>query len=206
MATSITKAGEKLSNNNLIIILVLVTMLVLGITGFAANLLVKSIGVDSKVVGAKAKAESQLKDDLKVAPNLVSAYDALGPEGAILDDAMPTTADFPALIVLLENVTTDAGMRLKNVTPAPTGNLAGVAPDAPGSTPTVKTYPFIINVDGRFDSIVTLLDHLEKSARPMKVTGLHFAGSGNALSGEIDITTYYQPKSELPFSKEQIKK
>jgi Tfp pilus assembly protein PilO len=206
MATKTVKPGEQLSNNNLIIVMMLVTLLVLGVTGFAANLLVQSIGVDNKVVGAKAKAESQLKDDLKVAPNLVSAYDALGPEGAILDDALPTTADFPALIVLLENISTDAGMKLKNVTPATTGLLAGVTPDAPGATPAVQTYPFVINVDGRFDSILTLLDHLEKSARPMKVTGLHFAGSGNALSGEIDIQTYFQPKSELPFSKEQIKK
>jgi Tfp pilus assembly protein PilO len=205
MATKITKAGEQLSNNNLIIIMLLVTLLVLGISGFAANLLVKSIGTDSKVVGAKAKAESQLKEDLKVAPNLVSAYDALGPEGAILDDALPTTADFPALIVLLENITTDAGMKLKTIAPTTAGTVAP-APDAPGSTPAVQTYSFIVNVDGRFDSIMTLMDHLEKSARPMRVTGLHLSGSGNALSGEIDLDTYFQPKSELPFSKEQIKK
>jgi hypothetical protein len=186
--------------------MLLVTLLVLGVSGFAAKTLVASIGVDNKVVGAKAKAEQQLKDDIKVAPNLVSAYDSLGPEGAILDDALPTTADFPALIVLLENIATDAGMKLKSVTPAAIGATVPSSAGSLAQTPSPQAYAFTINVDGRFDSLMTLLDHLEKSARPMHVTGLHLSGSGSSLSAEVDLNTYYQAKSELPFSKEQIKK
>jgi hypothetical protein len=39
----------------------------------------------------------------------------------------------------------------------------------------------------------------------MRVIGMQMNGSGSALSGEVDIQTYYQDRAQLPLTKEAIK-
>jgi hypothetical protein len=129
--------SKQLSNNNLMIIMVLVTLLVLGATGLVGKALVASIVRDTKVVSAKNKADKQLKDDLAAAPNLVNNYQRLGASANILADALPNNSDFPGLIVLLENMSNDSGVSLKSVAPSTSSGATGTA--AAASTPTAPT-------------------------------------------------------------------
>lgn len=127
---------QQLSNNNLMIIMVLITLLVLGATALIGKALVTSIVRDTNVVSAKNKADKQLKDDLAAAPSLVQAFQGLGQSANTLADALPTTSDFPGLIVLLENISNDSGMTLKSVSPSAsttgaTGTTATTTPTAP---------------------------------------------------------------------------
>jgi hypothetical protein len=212
-----TTQKPAMSNNNLVIVMVLITFLVIGAGGIITKILISSILLDSKVVAAKQKADKQLDEDKKNAPDLVNAYRDLGDQAGKLDDALPTTADFPALIVELENVSRAAGIALKSVNPAVASGSAvttGVPTSTGGSgssgsgsvnTPSPQPYSFSINFTGNYDSAIRLMARLETSARPMTVTGWQFSGSGQSLTGEIEVTTYYQDKATLPFSTETIK-
>jgi Tfp pilus assembly protein PilO len=112
-----TTKTEKLSGNNLMIVLLLVTFLVVGISALLARALTGSIVLDTKVVKAKTTANKNLTADLTAAPQLVQAYSALGPEAQTLSDALPNDSDFPGLIVTLENMSNAAGLKLKSVAP-----------------------------------------------------------------------------------------
>lgn len=222
-SNKVAKQTEQLSGNNLIIVLTLITFLVVGIAVLAAKALIGSIVLDNKVLAAKSKANNTLQKDVDAAPKLVDAYTALGSQAGEIADGLPNTSDFPGLLVVLENMTNDAGVRLKTVAPAASASSLG-ATSGTASTPTTSTssgttsgsgdasqapqpqpFDFSMNFDGRYDTMLKLLDHLEKSARPMRITGLQITGSGSALSGQMDVETYYQDKAQLPFTTETIK-
>lgn len=208
---------ENLSNSNLFIVLLLITLLVLGVSALLTKSLVTGIIRDTKIASADKAADDQLKKDLEAAPSLVSAHKALGTSSDVLANALPNTVDFPSLIVMLENMTNDAGVNLKSVSPSinsGTGDTAGAGTETTttgataatsSTTPSPQAYPFSVTLDGTYDSLVKFLGNLEMSARPVRVVGLQLNGSGSSLSGQLDLNTYYQDKATLPFSKETIK-
>jgi Tfp pilus assembly protein PilO len=206
-----TDSKQQLSSNNLIVVMLLITFLVVGISVLVSKALITSIRLDTKVVSAKGKAEKQLKEDITAAPKLVDAYAALGSQAGVLADALPNTSDFPSLIVTLENMTAGAGIRLKAVAPS----LAAAATDSTGAPvattgdnslePTPQSYPFSITLDGNYPALLKLLDELEKSARPMRIMSMVLNGSGSTMSAQMEMETFYQDKAELPFGKETIK-
>jgi Tfp pilus assembly protein PilO len=201
---------ENISNNNLMIILLLISLLVVGASALIVKTLFTSIVRDTKVVTAKSAADKQLKDDLDAAPKLVDSYATLGTQATVLADALPNGIDLPSLIVSVENMTADAGLKLKTVAPAQvavdaTGAGAGSTNTDASSAPAPQVYPFSVTFDGTYASLQKFLSDVETSARPMRVTGVQINGSGSALSGEIDMETYYQDKAQLPFSTETIK-
>jgi Tfp pilus assembly protein PilO len=207
VATS-TDPKQQLSNNNLMVVMVLISLLVVGVSGFVAKSLIASIQLDKKVLDYKSAADKQIKADVKAAPKLVDAYAALGDQAGTLADALPNTADFPSLIVALENMSKDTGTSIKSVAPAVTSSAPGATSTAPTASvlkPVPHSYPFTITFDTTYATLQQLLDHFEKSARPMRVVSLKLNGSGSALSGTMDVETYYQDKAELPFSEVTVK-
>jgi hypothetical protein len=216
-----TKPTDKLSSNNLLMVLLLVSLLIVGATALVAKSLIQGIVRDSSVLSKMNAAESILTKNLDSAPQLVSAYANLSvATRATLTDALPTTSDFPGLIVALENISSDSGSTLKNVSPGqvsldPNANAtaagtvttttAAAASDGAVPVPAPKTYNYTIAFDGTYASLQKFLGDLELYTRPMRVTSLKLSGSGTALSGTVDVQTFYQDKASLPFGKETVK-
>jgi Tfp pilus assembly protein PilO len=195
---------NKLSGNNLMIVLLLVSLLAVGAAGLISKSLISSIVINTKVVNAKNKAESNVKSDLTAAPQLVSAYSALGSEATTLSDSLPTTVDFPSLLVEIENMSTGAGLVVKQISPA-VSNAVPTSTTSSAQASTPQSVSYTMNYDGTYQAVQTMLTDLQTSARPVRVTGLTVSGSGSSISGEIDFETFYQPQSALPFSTETIK-
>ena len=198
---------EQLSGNNLVIIILLITLLVVGVTGLVGKSLVTTIFRDKKVLDKKVTAEEQLTKDIDAAPKLVDSYQQLKEKAGVLADALPGDPDFPSLIVTLENMTRSAGLKLKSVTPSQAVVAdAGVAATADVSVaPAPQPYKFTIVITGSYPSLIKMLGGLETSARPMRVLDIQLTGGGNSLTGLVDVETYYQDKAQLPFSKESVK-
>jgi hypothetical protein len=196
-----------------------VTFLAVGGTALVAKFMVASIQLDAKVLQKKGVANKNLDTDLDAAPKLVDAYNALDTKAGVLADALPTTVDFPALIVEMENIANGSGLKLKTVAPelasqlgtssaaAAPASSSGAAPVATSgaSEPTPQPYTFTLSYDGTYDSLVRLLTSLETSARPMRVIGVQATGSGSALSGVVDVQSYYMDKAQVPISQETVK-
>ncbi|MDB5179068.1 MAG: hypothetical protein JWN01_1011 [Patescibacteria group bacterium] len=214
MATS-TKARQELSNNNYFIVILLITLLVLGVTGVGAKMLIGSIVRDGKVLTAKNKASTQLEKNLVAAPKLVENFKALGTMNALIADSLPTEPDFPGLIAMMENLSAESGITLKSIAPSSgaavattvpvAGGAAPVAASTRGVAPTPQTSSFNAAFDGTFASFQRLIANLEASARPVKVTSLQLSGSGGSLAVQFEGTTYYQDKATVPFRMEAVK-
>jgi hypothetical protein len=201
---------QKLTGNNFIIVMLLISLLVVGVSGLVVKTLFTAIKRDLKVAQAKSKADKQLTQDLDNAPRLVDAFNSLGSKKALLQDALPNTVDFPSLIVELENMTGAAGIKLKSVDPsnvnaADSGAGSTPAPTSGSTAPSPQAYDFSITIDTTYDNLQKFLQNLETSARPTRVVGLQVSGNGSSLSGQMDLETYYQDKAQLPLGKETIK-
>ncbi|HEX3082144.1 MAG TPA: hypothetical protein VHQ86_02735 [Candidatus Saccharimonadia bacterium] len=203
-----------MSSNNLIIVVLLITLLVVGVAVFAGKSLVTTIARNTTVVSKKSAADKQLQSDVTAAPKLVDAYNGLGDKSRTIADALPNTADFPSIIVTLENMTNLSGLTLKSVTPGLVQSADDESADTAGSAgqtasiniiPSPKTYKFQLEVTGNYEGLKKFLKEIETSARPMRVNGIHLAGGGSSLSGQLDVETYYQDKAILPFGKETVK-
>jgi Tfp pilus assembly protein PilO len=206
---AVTSNQEKLKGNNLYIVLVLVSLLIVGATAIIAKSLIGTISINTKVVTAKDTANKQLGADLQAAPQLVDSYEALGSQQQTLNDALPNDVDFPDLLVTLDNISNNSGVTLKAVSPDQSGTATTTLPSAPSTgsvnAPQPQTYGFSISVEGSFASLGRLLNAIETSARPMRVVGVQISGTGSDVTCSFDIDTYYQGAGQLPFSTESIK-
>src|SRR4029077_13044200 len=112
---------QQMSNSNLLIVMILVTLLVVGVTTFAVKFLWGAITLDNRVLNEKNVADKQLTEDVENAPKLINDYNSLGADATTLADALPSSSDFPSLIVTLENLTNSAGVQLlRGVSATPT--------------------------------------------------------------------------------------
>ncbi len=212
-ATKTTVKAENLSNNNLMIVMLLISLLAVGVSVLVGKSLVTTIVRDTTVVKKESAADKQLSSDKDAAPKLVDAYGQLNDKTKLVADALPTEPDFPSLIVTLENMAKTAGVTLKSVTPAQAGASsvdASAGATAAASTdtsvaPTPQSYKFGISFSGTYASLTKFLTVIETSARPMRVLDMQLAGGGSALSGQFDVETFYQGKAQLPFGKETVK-
>lgn len=202
-----TSNQEKLKGNNLYIVLLLVSLLVVGATAIIAKSLIGTISTDTKVVAAKTTANNQLSTDLQAAPQLIDSYQSLGSQQQTLSDALPIYSDLPDLLVTLENMSNSSGLTLTSVAPdISAGASVAVTPGAPSSSLSQpQPYGFTIALVGSYASVGRMLTQLETSARPMRVVGLQLSGTGSDLTVNLQIDTFYQAASQLPFSTETIR-
>lgn len=209
MPASSKDQPKQMSNNNLIIIMALISLLVVGASVLIGKALVTSIVRDTKVISAKSKADKQAKDDVAAAPNLVNAYNAMGSSANTLSDALPTSADEPSLLVALENMGNDSTLTVKSISSATASvgsSAAATGVPTSGSAAVAPTeYDFVVDYVGTYSALQKFLNDIEQSVRPMRVTGISMNGTGSSLTGEIDAATYWQDKAQLPFSTETIK-
>lgn len=208
------KAVENLSSNNLLIVLLLISFIVVGTTGLVSKTLIVGLIRDTKVLKAENKANDILDKNIEAAPKLVTAYHELGANSTrVLEDALPEKSNLPGLIVALENIANESNTSFKSIAPAQfTSALLGTtastsASSTSGAVPSAKpqTYAFTMAFDGSYASVQRLMADLESYTRPMRVTAIKMSGSGSALNGTVDIETYYQEKATLPLAKENIK-
>ena len=188
------------------IVMLLISLLAVGATVLIGKSLVTSIIRDNTVIKKKVAADKQLTSNLQAAPQLVESYGSLGDKAGLVADALPTRVDFPSLIVTLENMTNNSGLKLKSVAPTVADAVEAVgAGGDPSTPPSPKTYKYAINFSGSYDGLTRFLGLVETSARPMRVVDLQITGSGSALTGQMDLETFYQDKAQLPFGTETVK-
>ncbi len=211
--------NQQMGMSNYLVVVVLVSLLVLGVTAVLGNSLVRGIILDTKVISAKGAANVQLDSDITAAPQLVSAYQSLGATQQLILDALPTTSDLPGLMALLENLSGSAGVTLKSISPSqanattvigangPTNGTVSNSRGGSGSVVPPASQPLEVDLSftGTYSALLQLLTGLERSSRPMHVNSIQLTGSGSGLNITVDLTTYYQDAAQLPFSTKVVK-
>jgi Tfp pilus assembly protein PilO len=217
---------SEVGTNSYIAMLVGILVVLVMICAIAANSLVHSLILNTKVISKKSKAKSQLDTKVANAPQLIDAYHNLGNTKQLVLDALPTTADFPQIVTIADNLTASAGVSLKSVTPQPsvaptTGTSSTGASSSASSTTSGATssssssststtaqptsYTYTMSVEGQYDRLMLLLKNLEQSSRVMRVNSIKMQSSGATVTADFEVQTYYQDKADISEKTEVIK-
>lgn len=169
---------------------------------------------NNKVIGAKYKATDTLGKNISAAQELKKQVDALVANNDLASvktdpndsttksvlDALPITNDSAALATSLQQaILNRSGVSIESITvPAESGDATNVP-----STPQEVKFSFVVT--GSYDKIKTLTHDLERTIRPIKVTGITMNGNDASLRATFDAVTYYQPAKSVKATMEVIK-
>lgn len=169
---------------------------------------------NNKIIGAKYTASDTLGKNITAAQSLKQQVDALVANNDLASvktdpndsttksvlDALPITNDSSALATSLQQaILSRSGVSIESITvPAESG-------DNPAVTATPQEVQFSFVVTGSYDKIKTMTHDLERSIRPIKVTGISLNGNDASLRATFDAITYYQPAKSVEPTKETVK-
>lgn len=169
---------------------------------------------NNKVLTAKYKASDTLGKNITSANDLKQQIDALVANQDLASvktdpndsttksvlDALPINADSAALATSLQKaILSRSGVSIESITvPAESAGSQQTA-----ATPQEMKFSFVVT--GTYDQVKNLVHDLERTIRPIKVTGISMNGSDANLRVTVDATTYYQPSKSADVTKETVK-
>lgn len=192
------------ANTNILIAASVTTAIVI-FSVVAAQALINQMKYQSKVIGLRSKAASQLSKNVTAAKTLNEAYIAFdgSPESVIGNseknskvvlNALPSKYDFPALATSLQGIINNSGNK---------GSVTGTDDEAnalqTSASPQTVDIPFQMNATGTTATIQQLLSYIERSIRPIKISQISISGSDTSLQVSLTAKTYYQPEKQLEY-------
>lgn len=197
--------APKLSTNNIIALCVVVSIiLVFVLIGVGRSFYIR-ITHNARVITRKQVAEKQLKENLINLPLLSQSYDALGVTKTALDDSLPATPNFPALVASMEAISGLSGVTLQTV--APSSQVT--TPSATTSSTPVQTGPqpfaFTTTTHSSYAALLAYLTNLQIYSRPIAITGLQISGTTPSVTATITGNTYYYTPQILVDKTEAVK-
>lgn len=188
----------------------------------ASRALLQKRAYQAHLISSKTLAKKQLDDNVKAADSLVASYkqfvgqdtnvlggsstgqgDHDGDNARIVLDALPSKYDFPAVATSLEKILTSKNFQIKTITGVDDelGQAAVATSDAPQPVP----IPFQLDIGGNYKSSQDLLEILDRSIRPIRISKLTISGTVDALSLNISGETYYQPEKTMSIKMKVVK-
>lgn len=191
--------SKHLSTSGLIALLLVVATVGVVLSFVFSRQLVGDILFNNKVISAKNKVNTTLKQNLDAVPELKTNYERLqqdGPKTSEILESLPTSADFAPFSATMEALSARAGVQLLGIT------LEGTNISADGSEPiTTASGPQPVNyrlsMTGSYDKLVTVVKNLQLNNRPIRIQTISFSGEEPKILAEISITTYYQGLTEI---------
>lgn len=149
-----------------------------------------------RVIAEKNKADTVLKQNVENITAIKASFNVLEAGDVKSDtilDALPSKYDFPALATSMEQLVQRSGLTLD----AFTGDDLEEAAIQSETDPTPIEIEFALSVSGSYSDIQKLVENLERTIRPMKITSLELKGNDSSMTATIRIVTYYQPATSL---------
>lgn len=181
----------------------------------AAQFLYQQWSYNNRVLAAKSKAADTLNRNITNAKTLRENVNALvgnldlatmktSPEDTntkVILDALPSKLDTTALATSLQAIVARSGVSIETIDVPGSLSQAG---DSQADTSPVEQ-KFTITTIGTYDKIRSMVVDLERSIRPIKLTGIKLAGSDAAMRATIEGTTYYQPSKTISIKQQVVK-
>lgn len=191
-----------LSTSGLIALLLVVATVGVVLSFVFSRQLVGDILFNNKVISAKNKVNTTLKQNLDALPQLKTNYERLqqdGPKTSEILEALPSTTDFAPFSATMEALSARAGVQLLGVTLE--GTTTVVEAGATEAAATTLTGPQPVNyrlsMTGSYDKLVSVVKNLQFNNRPIRIQTVSFSGEEPKILAEISITTYYQGLTEI---------
>lgn len=208
------------ANSNMVVIISVAAFVVV-FSLVASRALLEKSSYQRRVINAKQKASTTLKQNVKAANSLQVSYKAFvsnpdniiggnpsgtgdsdGDNAKITLDALPSQYDFPALTSSLEKILSKNSFKIESIV----GTDDEVAQqNSQTATPKPIEMPFTFGVGANLGTTKDLLDILHRSIRPIIVDSIDITGNNSDLKLNITAKTYYQPALNLKIQTEVVK-
>lgn len=219
-APVISTPGQKkaeASAANFLAIAILVTLIVVVISGVLLKGRWSAYQLNSKVSKADTTTLDNLKANLSSYDNLQQTYQMLTADGRarLTLDSLPVKPDITSLATALSNEASQAGVNLQSVamvdsngtsisSTTGTAVAASTAPAAPSSGPVPMNVS--VSFSGAYASVIQFLKTLEQSSRPIRATNVTIGGGdGGKATVTLTLVTYYEPPVKPQPTTEVIK-
>jgi hypothetical protein len=184
----------------------------------------------SRVNSEKSKTLTQLKNNNQSVSQLIESYKLFvdpkvgdniiggnpggtgpndGDNARIVLDALPSQYDFPALASSIEKILKlNSGYKINSITAADQSSQNSSQTPIALSTSTgtqAVAMPFQVDVAGGSDSIISLIDNLSRSIRPIQITKIKLTSGTGGINAVISAQTYYQPESNVDITTKEIR-
>lgn len=190
-------------------------------TLIAAKDLIGQISYQGRVISAQKTALAQLHANEAASKNLVSSYDAFinnpinalggsstgsgsqdGNNAVLVQNALPTSYDFPALTSSLEKLISNTGMTIQSITGQ--DQQAEQQSNTSSSNPQPVAIPFSISAQGSVTQAQSLVSEFEHSIRPFQIQTLELKGDQNSMTVNITAQTYFQPAKNFNITEKAV--
>lgn len=198
--------------NTTVIVVAAVAAAVVVFSLFAGKALLTKIAYQNAVLSKRNQANQQLDKNVSAKKQLVVSYTAFSeaPESVlgtkqsnskIVLDALPSKYDFPALATSLDGIISGSRMSVESIA----GADDEVAAEESSISPKPIAIPIQFSAKGNYDSAKQLINDLQRSIRPIKISTLDFtAGDSGSITVNITGETYYQPAKELGIQVQKV--
>ena len=160
-----------------------------------------AIGQIRKEANEVSEALAALKDLETLRENLLQTYDSIPPSKlARLAELLPVKSDVGSLLINLEKLTKDRGLRLRRVdfakeetalaqaAQAQAGRALAIGKEEKSFAPITYTFA----VSATYENLRSLLSALEKNLRIIDISDIAFTGGGGLLEFTIKAKSYSQ--------------
>lgn len=219
MAIQSSHKGSKLhsiisKDSSRLVITVSIAVFIVAFCLVAAQSIFSQIMYQNKIISEKKSTLAIVEQNKLSASELAESYlrfatepiNVLGgsPQGSgaqdgdnakIVLDALPDALDFPALSSSIEKILLDGGYAIQSIGGGGSQNSSSLVDSGSATGPQPIPYP--IRINSTPESTLSLLQSLEASIRPFKVTSLRLEGSASNLETTINLETYYQEGTGL---------
>lgn len=196
----ITKAGST------VFIAVAIASVIVAFSAVSLRFLLERKAYNDRVIAAKTSARDSIKSNLSNLSSLSKQFTVLDKSDSAVNSkvilhALPPTYDYAALATSMQFLANRSGVTFTGG--VGTDSSASAITSAETSTP--QQIPLSLTVEGDYDAIVTYMQNLENSIRPIQVTAVTYTGTNEDLKATITAVTYYQPARSLEVTKSEVK-
>ncbi len=126
----------------------------------------------------------------------------------VVIDAMPTIDDRMALAASLQQVIlSKSGVKIEQLGfgDETATIIDPTTPVTTMSSTSINEVPFTFKAAGSYDQIKVLFENMNQSIRPITVTGIKLGGATNAMTVDVQATTYYATPANTDLKQKEIK-
>lgn len=198
---------SNLSNGNVIVVSAIFSVLALVAAFIIGKDLVATVRLNNKIIEKKSLAADTLKKNIDNGKKLVVEYHSLGNQAKQIEHSLPNKIDVSGLGNGMEAIISLSGARLRTLAPNDdTGPIVDSSTTATsGKEPVATPAGYLLAVTGSYQSLTTMLKHLETSSRPVNVKGINVRGNTQSLLIDLLLEGYYQDPANLSVGKEVVR-
>jgi len=175
---------------------------------------------NDKVLAAERKTDSTLTNNIENAKKLKSAFNILNSSDQNVNSekvlsALPIDRSSSAFGAAIQNTVAPASaVQIQSLSFSDSETIVGESTDATSTSSSesaseavgsAQAFQVSIVVSGSYTNITSFVANLEKVTRPVSVDSIDLTGSGDNMTLNLQLTTFYQPKKTVDVTTKVIK-